>query len=74
MKPSLRMVLVVGVFALAGIYLFVSAPPELPDGTVAGATIPAESALAMLDAESATIRALYTREIVGEILPRAALQ
>jgi len=65
-KLAPRMLLTAAVLALAGIYLFVSAPPELPDGTVAGATIPAESALAMLDAESAVIRALYTREIVGE--------
>ena len=54
-----------GVLLLA-IYLFASAPPELPDGAVAGTAVPAESALALLDAESAAIRALYTREIVGE--------
>jgi hypothetical protein len=52
-------------FVLAGIYLFVSAPPELPDAP-AGQRIPAEKALALLDAENAAIRALYTREIVGE--------
>jgi adenylate cyclase len=54
------------VVVLLGIYLFVSAPPELPDGTARGKTIPAETALAMLDAENAAIRAIYTREIVGE--------
>ena len=55
-------------FVLLAIYLFVSAPPELPDGpaTGAGRTIPAETALALLDAENAAIRALYAREIVGE--------
>lgn len=51
---------------LLGIYLFVSAPPELPDGAGGGRMIPAETALAVLDAESAAIRAMYTREIVGE--------
>jgi hypothetical protein len=53
-------------FVLLAIYLFVSAPPELPDGAVGGRTMAAEAALAVLDAESAAIRALYTREIVGE--------
>jgi adenylate cyclase len=53
-------------FVLAAIYLFVSAPPQLPDGVGGGRAIPAESALALLDAESAAIRAMYTREIVGE--------
>jgi hypothetical protein len=51
---------------LLAIYLFVSAPPELPDGPARGKAIPAEAALAMLDAENAAVRALYTREIVGE--------
>ena len=53
-------------FALAAIYLFVSAPPELPDGTAGGQAILVEKALALLDAENASIRAMYTREIVGE--------
>lgn len=52
--------------ALLGIYLFVSAPPELPDARAGGTLIPAEQVLAMLDAENAAIRALYTREIVAE--------
>jgi adenylate cyclase len=63
---SLKTTLVLaGGFVLAAIYLFVSAPPELPDGAGRGKAIPAESALALLDAESAAIRAMYTREIVG---------
>lgn len=53
-------------FVLLAIYLFVSAPPALPDGQGGGRAIPSETALALLDAESASIRALYTREIVGE--------
>lgn len=52
-------------FTLVAVYLFVSAPPELADGAVGGKLIPAETALALLDAESAAIRAMYTREIVG---------
>jgi hypothetical protein len=64
LKPSL--LFGAGGFVLLAIYLFVSAPPELPDGVSAGQRIPAETALAMLDAESAAIRAIYTREIVGE--------
>jgi hypothetical protein len=54
------------VVLLLAIYLFVSAPPELPDGDKGGRSVPVETALALLDAESAAIRALYTREIVGE--------
>ncbi|NML45182.1 hypothetical protein HHL11_15620 [Ramlibacter sp. G-1-2-2] len=54
------------VFALLAIYLFVSAPPALPDGAGGGRMIPAGEALALLDAENAAIRAMYTREIVGE--------
>jgi len=53
-------------FVLLAIYLFVSAPTELPDGPPVGTAMPAETALALLDAESAAIRTLYTREIVGE--------
>lgn len=55
-----------GAFALAAVYLFVSAPPALPDGAGGGRRIPAEAALAVLDAENAAIRAMYTREIVAE--------
>lgn len=66
MKLSRFAGIALGVFTLAAIYLFVSAPPELPDGKGAGKAIPAEKALALLDAENAAIRAMYTREIVGE--------
>lgn len=55
-----------GAFGLLAIYLFVSAPPELPDGAGGGRMIPVESVLTMLDAENAAIRAMYTREIVGQ--------
>jgi adenylate cyclase len=52
-------------FVLLALYLFASRPPELPDGA-GGKLVPAETVLALLDAESASIRAMYTREIVGE--------
>lgn len=55
-----------GVFGLLAIYLFVSAPPELPDAAGGGKPIPAGLALALLDAENAAIRAMYTSEIVGK--------
>jgi adenylate cyclase len=65
-KRMRTIVAAVAAFVLLALYLFVSAPPELPDGPAPGAALPAETALALLDAESAAIRALYTREIVGE--------
>jgi hypothetical protein len=66
MKLSGKAVAAGAAFVLLAIYLFVSAPPELPDGSGGGRTIPAEAALALLDAESAAIRAMYTAEIVGK--------
>lgn len=65
MKISRTACIAGGGFLLMAIYLFASAPAELPDGAAGGKLIPAESALALLDAESAAIRAMYTREIVG---------
>lgn len=66
MKASKQTLIGAAAFALLAIYLVVSAPPELPDGAGGGRMVPAESVLALLDAENAAIRALYTREIVGE--------
>lgn len=66
MKISAPAAVGAGAFVLAAIYLFVSAPPELPDRQGGGKLVPAETALALLDAESASIRSMYTREIVGE--------
>ena len=65
MKKAVPIAVASALFVLLAIYLFVSAPPELPDGAAGGKMIPAEAALALLDAENAAIRALYTREIVG---------
>lgn len=48
------------------IYLFVSAPPLLPEtGQEAGGMIPIERVLETVAAENDVIRALYTHEIVG---------
>lgn len=67
MKIVHRFLLVAAGVVLVGIYLFVSAPPELPDRAAGGGRmVPAEAVLAMLDAENAAIRAIYAREIVGE--------
>ena len=66
MKALRSLFLPFAVFVLLAIYLFVTAPPELPDGDAGGRSVPVETALALLDAENAAIRALYTREIVGE--------
>jgi adenylate cyclase len=54
------------VFVLLALYLFASRPAEMPDGAGGGKLVPAETVLALLDAENASIRTLYTREIVGE--------
>lgn len=67
MKVSRGTLVICAGTVLLGIYLFVSAPPELSDRAAAqGRMVPAETALALLDAENAAIRALYAREIVGE--------
>ena len=50
MKTAGKIIAAAAGFSLLAIYLFVSAPPELPDGRAGGQMIPAESALALLDA------------------------
>lgn len=47
------------------VFLFVTAPPPLPDRTESGPRISAERALTILNAENARVRAIYTRDIVG---------
>lgn len=47
------------------VYLFVSAPPPLPEQTAANANIPVEKVFALVEAENDAARALWTREIVG---------
>ncbi|MBA3532537.1 MAG: hypothetical protein H0T73_11490 [Ardenticatenales bacterium] len=48
------------------VFLFVSAPPPLPEeNSTAGELIPIETALRVVAQEQSTARTLYTREIVG---------
>jgi len=46
-------------------YLFVSAPPPLPEAKAAGATVPVERVFAIVEAENDVVRALWTQEIVA---------
>lgn len=48
------------------VYLFVSAPPPLPEKAVAGLAIPIEKVFAVAEAENDAVRALWTEEIVGK--------
>lgn len=55
------------IFVLLLAYLFVSAPPELPDGKdIKGNLIPIEKVFEIIDAENARFRAVYTQEIVAK--------
>lgn len=47
------------------VYLFVTAPSELPEAKATTQTIPIGVVLEMAQAENANVRGLYTREIVG---------
>lgn len=47
------------------VYLFVSAPPLLPEQAAANANIPVERVFALVEADNDAARALWTREIVG---------
>ena len=55
---------------VVGVYLFVTAPPPLPDGSEASSTFPVETVLTMLAHENDVARTLYTKEIVGQAKPR----
>jgi hypothetical protein len=51
--------------ALAGVYLFVSAPQALPEGSASsGKKVSARDLLEMCAAENAVVRELYTKSIV----------
>jgi hypothetical protein len=66
-KRRERFVIAVLLLVVAGIYLFVSAPPklsQLEDGA-SGVRVPVERFFSLLDTENASIRAMYTAEIVG---------
>lgn len=49
---------------VAGVYLFVTAPEPLNEGGGGAADIPVETLFRMLDAENASVRRIYTAEIV----------
>ncbi len=57
--------IVLAALAVIGIYLFATAPSDLDDDQRARRDVPVETLFRMLDAENASIRALYTSEIVG---------
>ena len=65
LKSIPRSVLALAALAVAGIYFFVTAPPDLDDDAASARTVPVETLFRMLDAENASIRAIYTAEIVG---------
>jgi adenylate cyclase len=75
MKPSVkppkipRSVLALAALAVAGIYFFVTAPPPLQE-TGGARDVPVETLFRLLDAENASIRAIYTGEIVTPGLER----
>lgn len=58
-----RSVLALAALAVAGIYFFATAPADLDDAAAAR-DVPVETLFRLLDAENASIRALYTGEIV----------
>jgi hypothetical protein len=63
-RPPFSLVLVLALVTLS-IYLFVSAPPPLPEaGARVGRTLPINDVLTMVAAENDIARALYTKDIV----------
>lgn len=60
-----RSVLLLAVLMVLGIYLFVTAPPDLDENAGSARTVPVDVMFRMLDAENASVRAIYTGEIVG---------
>jgi adenylate cyclase len=65
-----RSALALAALVVAGIYLFATAPNDLADGASGRRDVPVETLFRMLDAENASVRALYTLEIVGPGLKR----
>ena len=64
-----RSALALAALAVAGIYFFVTAPPPLQE-TGGARDVPVETLFRLLDAENASIRAIYTGEIVTPGLKR----
>lgn len=57
--------LALATLAVVGIYLFATAPAELEENVGGRRDVPVETLFRMLDAENASVRALYTSEVVG---------
>jgi adenylate cyclase len=57
-------VLVIAALAVLGIYLFATAPADLESDQGSGRTVPVETLFRLLNAENASIRKLYTADIV----------
>jgi adenylate cyclase len=58
-----KSVLMLASLSVLGIYLFATAPADLDD-TAAGRDVPVETLFRLLNAENASIRAIYTAEVV----------
>jgi adenylate cyclase len=59
-------VLALAILAVVGIYLFATAPADLDEDVAGGGRkVPVEILFRLLNAENASIRAIYTAEIVG---------
>lgn len=59
-----KSVLALATLAVVGIYLFATAPADLESDQGSGRTVPVETLFRLLDAENASIRKLYTTDIV----------
>lgn len=66
MKPPVihKSVLILAALSVLGVYLFATAPANLDDSASGGREVPVETLFRLLDAENASIRAIYTAEIV----------
>jgi adenylate cyclase len=65
-----RSILALAALIVLGIYLFATAPADLNGGAGGQRDVPVETLFRMLDAENASVRALYTSDIVGPGLKR----
>ncbi len=59
-----KSVLILATLSVLGIYLFATAPADLDDDAAAGRDVPVETLFRLLNAENASIRAIYTAEVV----------
>lgn len=65
-EKNFKYTFVLFILIIIGIYLFVTAPDKLADKAIdADVTVSAEEAISILATEQSSIRAIYTKEIVG---------